>query len=77
MNSLQTITDMRNTLVQMNDVITPYSDKKVHSNYLQSLIHYKKILTAYISRLTSEIDEAIEKTNNNIIKFSKVDNGRA
>lgn len=74
MNSLETISGMRQTLADMNHCITPYSEKKVHLHYLESLKHYKKILTAYISRLTGEIDEAIEKTNSNISKFSNVDN---
>ena len=65
---------MRKTLAEMNHCITPYSEKRVHENYLESLKHYKKILTAYITRLTEETDEAIEKTNSNIAKFSKVDN---
>jgi len=74
MNSLETISGMRNTLVAMNECITPYSEKKVYQNYLESLRHYKKILSAYISRLSEEIDDAIEKTNKNIDRFSKVDN---
>ena len=64
---------MRNTLTAMNDCITPYSEKRVYQNYLESLKHYKKILSAYISRLTEEIDDAIMKTNSNIDRFSKVD----
>jgi GTPase SAR1 family protein len=74
MNSLETIAGMRHTLAEMNACITPYSEKRVHQNYLESLKHYKKILSAYISRLITETDEAIEKTNSNIEKFSKVDN---
>ena len=58
----------------MNQSITPYSEKKVHQNYLESLNHYKKILSAYIFRLSEEIDDAIDKTKKNIDKFSKVDN---
>lgn len=65
---------MRKTLASMNERLTPYSGKREHQNYLESLKHYKRILTAYISRLTEEIDMAIDKSNRNIESFTKVNN---
>jgi hypothetical protein len=74
MNSLQAITEMRGTLTSMASSMTAYSSKREHQNYLESLKHYKKILTVHLSRLSDEIDVAIEKTNKNINSFSQPDN---
>ena len=74
MDNLESIIEMRKTLVSMNDRLTPYSGKVEHQRYLDSLKHYKKILNSYISRLTNEIDQAINKSISNIDKFTKIDN---
>jgi len=74
MNSLETIEEMRSSLTAMNERLTPYSGKREHQEYLEAIKHYKKILSAYISRLTDEIDKAIEKSIKNINSFTTPDN---
>lgn len=66
MDSLELIMDMRKTLVKLNHELTPLSGIKDHQFYLDNLKHYKKILAVYISRITDETDEAIEKSKKNI-----------
>ena len=73
MNSLESVVSMRETLSIMNSQLTPYSGKNEHQRYLDSLQHYKKILNAYITRATNEIDTAIMKSLSNIDKFTKID----
>jgi len=63
MNDIITIVEMRKTLTSMNDRLIPGSSKKDYIKYLQNLEHYKKIMQAFISRATTEIDDSIEKTN--------------
>lgn len=71
MNDLVTIVEMRKTLTSMNDRLTSYSSKKEYQRYLENLEHYKKILQGFISRATSEIDDAIGKTNRIINQLTR------
>jgi len=70
MNNLESIIEMRKTLCAMNSDLTPYSGKKEHQRYLDSLRHYKKILNNYIIRASQELDLSIDKSQDIINSFS-------
>jgi hypothetical protein len=72
-SNLETIIQMRNTLTMLNDRLTPYSGKVEHQRYLESLLHYKKILLNFVSRYSFEIDTAIEKSKRIIDGFTYTD----
>jgi hypothetical protein len=73
MNNIETIVEMRNTLVSLNASLTPYSSKKEHQRYLDSLLHYKKILNTFISRSLVDIDLCIDKSKRIIDGFTILD----
>ena len=60
---------MRDTLRVMNSNLTPYSSKIEYKRYLDNLNHYKKIVNLYITHLTIDLDESIEKTTKIIRGF--------
>jgi uncharacterized protein YktA (UPF0223 family) len=69
MNSLEVLTEMRKTLISMNDSLTPYSTKVEYQRYLESLQHYKKIVKSTITRLDDEIDKSINKSTDIISRW--------
>jgi len=69
MLELKTVLDMRDTLRVMNSNLTPYSSKIEYKRYLDNLNHYKKIVNLYITHLTIDLDESIEKTTKIIRGF--------
>jgi hypothetical protein len=72
-SNLETIIQMRNTLAMLNERLTPYSGKVEHQRYLESLLHYKKILLKFVSRYSFELDTAIEKSKKIIDGFTYTD----
>jgi hypothetical protein len=64
-----TLADLRKVLVSMNDSLTPYSSVKEHERYLEHLLHYKKILSNYMSRENMELDICREKSYNIVKNF--------
>ena len=73
MIDIETIVGMRNTLISLNACLTPYSSKMEHQRYLDSLLHYKKILNSFISRSLVEIDLSIDKSKRIIDAFTILD----
>jgi uncharacterized protein YktA (UPF0223 family) len=69
MNSLEVLTEMRKTLISMNDSLTPYSTKVEYQRYLESLQHYKKVVNSTITRLNDEIDKSINKSSDIINRW--------
>ena len=64
------IIEMRKTLSTINSQLTPYSSKREHQYYLDSLKHYNKILSLYMARASDELEKAIDKSQNIINGFS-------
>ena len=85
MNKLETIDEIRKSLMLMNERLTPYSGKVEHQRHLDNLHHYKKIINSHLIQLISEIDESIEKSYKILRGFAitdinnlkaKIDNGK-
>jgi hypothetical protein len=76
MENLVVISEMRTNLSYMNKCLTPDSTVAEYQRYLNSLLHYKKIINACMTRLIIEVDESIDKSNKNLRGFAidKVNN---
>jgi outer membrane protein assembly factor BamD (BamD/ComL family) len=70
MNNLESIIEMRKTLISMNERLTPYSPKIEYQRYLKSLIHYKQLVNTNIARLNEEIDASISKSSDIIHRWT-------
>jgi uncharacterized protein YaaR (DUF327 family) len=66
MDNLETIVEMRKTLNAIKESITPYSNIKEHQRYFDNLLHYKKILTSYVSHSVDDIEYESNMTYNKI-----------
>lgn len=62
MADLETVLEMRKTLLAMSASLTSYSGVKEHQRYLDNLCHYKKVLSVYMSRANDELDKSIAKS---------------
>lgn len=62
METLETLAKMRRTLASMNAQLTPYSGKRQHQRYLESMMHYQRILNSYACLANEELDRSIRKS---------------
>jgi hypothetical protein len=63
---LPVILEMRKSLAEKCDRLTPQSSKSEQEDYLKSLQHYKKIFQSYSARHNEDLSIAIEKAMKNV-----------
>ncbi len=72
--NLQTLIGMRNTIMELKTNLTPYSGKVDNMRYYESLLHYKKVLSVYLSRTMEDMDKELDKTYKILRNFKVPDN---
>ena len=54
---------MLTNLNNKNSLLTPMSKKRELIDYRDSILHYKKIFSVFVSKVNSDCDKIVEKIN--------------